>query len=49
MVERTASRLAKGKAPGSPRHTGQIWVLGFLAKCSLEQAQNIFDFVESSI
>src|SRR5207237_1369341 len=47
---RTASRIAApfgiGRAPGSPRHTGQTCVLGG-APNAVEQPQNIFAFVRS--
>lgn len=36
-----AARLIVGRLPGSPRQTGQVWVLGGLPKVSAEQPQNI--------
>src|SRR5680860_1634415 len=47
MVESTAFSLTTGKEPGSPRHTGQVRVLGSPAKATTQE-QNIFDCVESS-
>src|SRR6476469_3520815 len=43
---RIASALATGSAPGSPRRTGQVRVLGGSPKLS-SQPQNIFVRVES--
>jgi len=39
-----ASRLRTGSAPGRPRQTGQVWVLGVSPK-EVRQAQNILVFV----
>jgi hypothetical protein len=36
-----------GNAPGSPRQTGQTWVLGSAPSYAVEQPQNIFDAVRS--
>src|SRR3954469_18610597 len=47
MVASMAARVATGRAPGSPRHTGQTWVLGSAPK-PVGQPQNIFVFVPSS-
>ena len=43
----TARALTRGSEPGSPRQTGQTWVLGS-APNSLRQPQNIFVAVLSS-
>ena len=40
-VRRTASRLARGSAPGSPRQTGQTLTFGSAPEAS-EHPQNIF-------
>ena len=37
----TARALTTGSAPGSPRHTGQVWMLGGSPNDS-SQPQNIF-------
>ena len=42
-----AFSFATGSAPGRPRQTGQVWVLGS-APNSVEQPQNIFETVPSS-
>ena len=42
-----ALALTTGSDPGSPRQTGQVWVLGS-APNSVEQPQNIFEAVFSS-
>src|SRR4051812_16441734 len=42
-----AFSLRTGSAPGSPRQTGQTWVLGAAPK-TVEQPQNIFVTVLSS-
>jgi hypothetical protein len=47
MVASIAALLATGRVPGSPRHTGQTWVLGS-APNSVGQPQNIFVRVPSS-
>ena len=47
MVDSIACALTTGSAPGSPRHTGQVWVLGSAPKV-VSQPQNIFDAVPSS-
>ncbi len=47
IVDSIAAALATGRAPGNPRHTGQVCVLGS-APNSVEQPQNIFDAVPSS-
>jgi hypothetical protein len=47
MVASIAARLATGRLPGSPRHTGQVWVFGSAPK-SVGQPQNIFVAVPSS-
>jgi hypothetical protein len=47
MVASIAARFATGSEPGSPRHTGQIRVLGWPPK-SIGQPQNIFVLVPSS-
>ena len=47
IADSTAFALTTGSAPGRPRHTGQVWVFGS-APNSVEQPQNIFDFVLSS-
>ena len=47
IVASIAAALATGSAPGSPRHTGQVWVLGS-APNVVEQPQNILDAVPSS-
>src|SRR3954468_1278199 len=36
-----------GRAPGSPRQTGQVWVFGGASAYVFEQPQNIFDAVLS--
>src|SRR3954466_12356254 len=41
MTCSTARRLMTGRAPGSPRHTGQTWVFGGAPSKSAEHAQNI--------
>jgi hypothetical protein len=38
--------LSTGSAPGSPRHTGQTWVLGAAPNAAL-QPQKIFEAVSS--
>jgi len=40
-MDSMAARLGTGRAPGSPRHTGQVCVLGAAPNSSL-QPQNIF-------
>ena len=47
IADSTADSFSLGSEPGSPRHTGQTWVLGS-APNSLAQAQNIFVAVDSS-
>ena len=47
IVDSIAFSFATGKAPGRPRHTGQVCVFGG-APNSVEQPQNIFDAVPSS-
>ena len=47
IADSMAFALTTGSAPGRPRHTGQVWVFGS-APNSVEQPQNIFDFVLSS-
>ena len=47
MVLSIALPFTTGKAPGRPRQTGQVWVFGAPPN-SVEQEQNIFDFVLSS-
>ena len=47
MVASIAARLATGRLPGRPRHTGQTWVLGS-APNSVGHPQNIFVLVPSS-
>src|SRR4051812_48658162 len=47
MAISTAARLSEGRAPGSPRQTGQTWVLGGAPKC-VGQGQKIFVRVRSS-
>lgn len=47
MVASIAAAFATGSEPGSPRHTGQVWVLGSAPKV-VEQPQNIFEAVPSS-
>src|ERR1039458_1398142 len=42
----TASSFSTGRAPGSPRHTGQTLELGGSPKC-VEQEQKIFVLVRS--
>src|SRR5580692_13070765 len=42
----TALRLSTGKAPGSPRHTGQTFVFGGSPN-RVEHEQKIFDSVSS--
>jgi len=39
-MDSMAARLGTGSAPGSPRHTGQVWVLGAAPNSNL-QPQNI--------
>ncbi len=43
----TATRLMTGSAPGRPRQTGQVCVLGGAPSYWLEHAQNILDAVRS--
>jgi hypothetical protein len=40
MAYSTTLRLSTGSAPGSPRQTGQVWLLGALPK-AVEQPQKI--------
>ena len=40
-----ARRLGTGKAPGSPKQTGQTLVLGAACEASVRQPQNILDVV----
>ena len=47
IADSTAVRLTTGIAPGRPRQTGQVCVLGSAPK-TVEQPQNIFDAVLSS-
>ena len=47
MVASIAAAFATGSAPGSPRHTGQVCVLGSAPKV-VEHPQNILDAVPSS-
>ncbi len=47
IADSTALTLTTGSAPGRPRHTGQVWVLGS-APNSVGQPQNIFVAVLSS-
>jgi hypothetical protein len=46
MAYSTTLRLSTGKAPGRPRHTGQVWLLGWLPK-AVEQLQKILVWVVS--
>jgi hypothetical protein len=46
MAFSTTWRLRTGKAPGSPRQTGQVWLFGDWPNC-VEHPQNIFVFVVS--
>ena len=43
----TARRLMTGSAPGSPRQTGQQWLLGAASSYAVEQGQNIFETVRT--
>jgi hypothetical protein len=47
LVDSIACALTTGSAPGSPRQTGQVCVLGSAPKV-VSQPQNIFDAVPSS-
>jgi hypothetical protein len=47
IADSTALTLTTGSEPGSPRQTGQTWVLGS-APNAVEQPQNILDAVLSS-
>jgi len=47
IADSTALTLTTGRAPGRPRQTGQVWVLG-AAPNSVGQPQNIFVAVLSS-
>ncbi len=47
MADSMALALTTGSEPGSPRHTGQVWVFGS-APNAVEQPQNILDAVFSS-
>ena len=47
MADSTAAALSTGSAPGSPRHTGQTWVLGS-APNAVAHPQNILVTVDSS-
>src|SRR5689334_4605419 len=47
MIASIEARLATGSAPGSPRQTGQTWVLGSAPK-PVGQPQNILVLVPSS-
>jgi hypothetical protein len=48
MVISIALSLGTGSAPGSPRHTGQMFVFGSAPKF-VGQLQNIFERVFSSM
>lgn len=48
MADSIAFALTTDSAPGSPRHTGQVWVLGS-APNPVAQPQNIFVAVLSSM
>jgi hypothetical protein len=47
IADSIALALTTGSEPGSPRQTGQVWVLGAAPK-TVEQPQNILDAVLSS-
>ena len=47
IVDSIACALTTGSAPGRPRQTGQVWVLGSAPKV-VSQPQNILEAVPSS-